>query len=137
MGKYFTIEELCKSTKADELNIRNIPSTENVRNMNKLIEVILDPIREKWGKPIYVNSGFRNLAVNKAVGGTSNSHHLCKNGYAAADITTRSLSENKKLFELIKSMNLPICQCIDEYGYKWVHVSWHPTDIRKQFLHKQ
>ena len=136
MGKYFTIKELCDSDNAVELNIHNLPSTENVRNMNKLIEAVLDPLREKWGKPIYVNSGFRNLALNKAVGGSKTSHHLCKNGYAAADITTASVNDNKKLFELIKSMDLPICQCIDEYNYSWIHVSYNPNDIRKQYLHE-
>lgn len=137
MGKYFTIEELCRSEKAKELGISNLPSTENVVYMRRLIEAILDPIREKLGKPIYVNSGFRNLALNKAVGGVRNSHHLCKNGYAAADITTGTIEGNKKLFELVKSMDLPVCQCIDEYGYSWVHVSYHPNDIRKQYLHKK
>lgn len=137
MGKYFTIKELCDSAKAIELNIQNIPSTENVRSMNKLIEAVLDPLREKWGKPIYVTSGFRNSALNQAVGGVSNSHHLCKNGYAAADIDTYSNSDNKLLFELIKSLDLPVCQCIDEYNYSWVHVSYNPNDIRKQYLHKK
>lgn len=137
MGKYFTIKELCDSAKAIELNIQNIPSTENVRNMNKLIEAVLDPLREKWGKPIHVTSGFRNSALNKAVGGVNNSHHLCKNGYAAADIDTYSNDDNKLLFELIKELDLPVCQCIDEYNYSWVHVSYNPNDIRKQYLHKK
>lgn len=136
MGKYFTIKELCYSAKAIELDIQNIPSTENVRNMNKLIEAVLDPLREEWGRPIYVTSGFRNFALNKAVGGVNNSHHLCKNGYAAADIVTNSTNDNKRLFELIKSLDLPVCQCIDEYNYSWVHVSYNPNDIRKQYLHK-
>lgn len=134
MGKYFTIDELCRSDKGEELGIQNIPSTENVKNMSRLIEAILDPIREMWGKPIHVSSGFRNLALNKAVGGVSNSHHLCRNGYAAADITTYSIENNKKLYSLIKSLDLPICQCIDEYGCKWIHVSYNPNDVRKQYF---
>lgn len=137
MGKYFTIKELCNSNKAIELNIHNIPTYENVVNMNRLIEDVLDPLRAKWGKPIRVTSGFRNSALNKAVGGVSNSHHMCNNGYAAADITTASVDDNKKLFELIKSLDLPICQCIDEYNYSWIHVSYNPNDVRKQYLHKE
>ena len=137
MGKYFTIKELCNSAKANELNIHNIPTNENVANMNKLIETVLDPLREEWGNPIYVTSGFRNSALNKAVGGVSNSHHLCKNGYAAADIVTKSTNDNKRLFELIKALDLPVCQCIDEYNYSWVHVSYNANDVRKQYLHEQ
>lgn len=134
MGKYFTIEELCRSEEAKENGINNLPSTENVMYMNRLIEVVLDPIREKYGKPIHVSSGFRNLALNKLVGGVNNSHHLCRNGYAAADITTYSIDNNKKLYSLIKSMDLPLCQCIDEYVYKWIHVSYNPNDVRKQYF---
>lgn len=136
MGKYFTIEELCRSDKAKELGISNLPSTENVVYMRRLIEAVLDPLREEWGEPIHVNSGFRNLALNKALGGSRNSHHLCKNGYAAADIDTYSTAKNKRLFELIKSLDLPVCQCIDECQYAWIHVSYNPNDVRKQFLHK-
>lgn len=136
MGKYFTIDELCRSEKAKELGISNLPSTENVVYMRRLIEAILDPIREKWGKPIHVSSGFRNLALNKAVGGVSNSHHLCKKGYAAADITTYSIEDNKKLYNLIKSMDLPLCQCIGEYGCKWIHISYNPNDVRRHYFKK-
>ena len=134
MGKYFTIEELCRSEQARENGINNLPTTENVMYMNRLIEVILDPIREKYGKPIHVSSGFRNSALNKLVGGVNNSHHMCRNGYAAADITTYSIENNKKLYNLIKSMDLPLCQCIDEYGCKWIHVSYNPNDVRKQYF---
>jgi hypothetical protein len=42
----------------------------------------------------------------------------------AADITVKSTSENKKLFELIKSLNLPYDQLIDEKNYSWIHVSY-------------
>ena len=136
MGKYFTIEELCDSDTAKQLKIKNDPTMLQKQNMARFIDVILDPIREKWGYPITVNSGYRCDALNKAVNGVNNSHHRYQNNYCAADITTKDKKKNEKLFNLIQSMNLPICQCIDEYGYSWIHVSWHPTDIRKQFFHK-
>ena len=37
-------------------------------------------VRDKWGSPIAITSGFRPPAVNRAVGGVSNSQHL----YASA-----------------------------------------------------
>lgn len=68
--KYFTISELTRSDKARELHIDNTPfSYEVVANLENLIENILDPIREAWGKPLHVNSGYRCPALNKAVGG--------------------------------------------------------------------
>ena len=68
--KYFSISELTFSTKARELRIDNTPfSYEVVDNLTNLTENLLDPIREMWGKPIQVNSGYRCPALNKAVGG--------------------------------------------------------------------
>jgi hypothetical protein len=137
MGKYFTIEELCRSSKAKANGIENKPNEIQKANMERFISVILDPIRTKWGAQIIVNSGYRCELLNKLVGGVTNSHHLYKNNYCAADITTKCKIKNAKLFKMIKDMNLPVCQCIDEYGYQWIHVSYHPVDIRKQFLHKK
>ena len=134
MGKYFTIQEMCRSLEAQELGVVNAPSKAQQDNIENFIKVILDPIREAWGKPITVSSGFRNKAVNKAVGGVSNSHHLFENGYCAADITAGSEYDNERLYGLIRKLDLPICQCIDEYGYSWIHVSYHPTDVRRHYF---
>ena len=65
--KYFTIAELCKSETADRLGIDNRCKKEHVYNMTALVDNVLDPLREAYGKPIQVNSGFRCLALNKAV----------------------------------------------------------------------
>ena len=118
---YFSISELTHSDKARELHIDNTPfSYTIVDNLTNLIDNLLDPIREAWGKPIHVNSGYRCPALNKAVGGKPTSQHLKGE---AADITTGSKAENKKLFEMIKDSGLVYDQLIDEYGFSWVHIS--------------
>lgn len=129
--KYFTIKELCKSSTADRLGIDNSPNSEVISNLEKLVEFILDPLREKYGKPIYVNSGYRCPALNKAVNGSKTSQHM--NGLAV-DITTRSIAKNKILFNLIQELKLPFDQLIDEQKFKWVHVSFSENP-RKQILH--
>lgn len=102
--KYFSISELTYSTKARELHIDNSPfSYTIIDNLTNLIDNLLDPIREMWGKPLHVNSGYRCSALNKAVGGKPTSQHLKGE---AADITTGSKAENKKLFEMIKDSGL-------------------------------
>lgn len=73
--KYFSIEELCKSSTAKKNNIDNIPTDDIKRNLTVLIEQVLDPIREEFKKPINVSSGFRCKQLNKMVGGVSNSYH--------------------------------------------------------------
>lgn len=128
MGKYFTIKELTKSSVATKKKISNTPTKEIENKLEALIENVLDPLRELYGKPITVNSGYRCPALNKAVGGVSNSQHLTGE---AADITGKSKDENKKLFELAKS--LPFDQLINESNYSWVHISYSDRN-RKQIL---
>jgi uncharacterized protein YcbK (DUF882 family) len=102
--KYFTIKELYKSSTATKMGINNIPNSEIVNNLTLLVDFILDPLREKFNEPIYVNSGYRCPALNNAVNGSKNSAHLY--GYAA-DITAGSSSKNKILFDLIQELDLP------------------------------
>ena len=118
---YFTIEELCKSETAEKLGVSNVPSVAVKMNLQELIDNILDPLRRAYGKPIHVNSGYRCTVVNTAVGGVKNSQHLTGH---AADITGGNRTENRKLWELIKALGLPIDQCIDEANMRWVHVSY-------------
>lgn len=74
--KYFTITELTKSATATKQGIDNTPSAEVTANLTALVDKVLDPLREIYGKPIYVSSGYRCPKLNKAVGGVSNSQHL-------------------------------------------------------------
>ena len=117
--KYFTIEELCRSNVAAKYKIRNIPGNiEKVRLINLVIN-ILDPLREKYGKPITVNSGYRSYMLNKQIGGAITSQHLRGE---AADITAGSKQENRKLFEILRTLDFD--QLINEHDYSWIHVSY-------------
>lgn len=129
--KYFTIKELCKSTTAERLGIDNSPNSEIVNNLKQLVEYILDPLRERYGKPIHINSGYRCPALNKAVNGSKTSHHMTG---LAADITVGSAAKNKILFNLVQELDLPFDQLIDEKNFSWVHVSFSEKP-RKQILH--
>lgn len=130
--KYFTISELIHSDTAVANKIWNGASREQEDNLIALVSAILDPLRASYGKPIRVNSGFRNAKVNKAVGGVSNSQHLKGE---AADIDTGKKSENKRLARLIVDIGLPFDQLIDEADYSWVHVSYKRVgDNRGQIL---
>lgn len=130
MGKYFTINELTKSSTAQRLHIDNTPPQNVKDNLTKLIDNILDPLRELYGKPIIVNSGYRCPKLNKAVGGARNSQHLIGQ---ASDIRTVSNTKesNKQLFNLIKDSKLPFDQLINEYDFNWVHVSYSPRNRRQ------
>lgn len=119
--KYFTVAEFVKSDTADRRAIDNRLPKELLPNVQALVNNVLDPLREAYGKPIRVNSGFRCPALNKAVGGSATSDHMTGR---AADITGGSPKENKRLFYLIQELGLPFDQLIDEKHFSWVHVSY-------------
>lgn len=131
--KYFTMGEMMRSDTAARKGINNKCTKEDAERLKKLIENVLDPLREAYGKPIVVNSGYRCPALNKAVGGSKTSDHMKG---CAADIvgTPNTKSENKRLFELVKSLDLPFDQLIDEKNLSWVHVSHREGNNRKQVL---
>ena len=126
IGKYFTLSELIRT----DTGLINQPQKMELHNLKLLVDNVLDPLREMYGKPIKVNSGYRSPLVNIKVGGSKNSDHVKG---MAADITGGSISENKILFELIKN-NFKFRQLINEYDYTWVHVSFNPSDNKKQIL---
>lgn len=128
--KYFTIDELCHSGKARQLGISNTPTNEIIDSLSDLVENVLDPAREKIGKPITVNSGYRCPELNKAVGGKPTSQHVQGE---AADLTTGNREGNKRLYEIIRD-NLQFDQLINEHDYAWIHVSYRQGSNRKQIL---
>lgn len=128
----FTIQELTASTTAAAKKISNDPTPEAAENLKLLVDKVLDPLRDAYGKPIRVNSGYRSPALNTAVKGSKTSQHVKGQ---AADITGGSKQENKKLFELAQELNLPYCQLIDEKNFSWVHISYDPNNVKRQILH--
>ena len=74
--KYFTISEMIKSETALKHGIWNGASLEVEENLRALVEQVLDPLRERYGKPIRVTSGYRCPRLNTLVGGSPNSQHM-------------------------------------------------------------
>lgn len=131
--KYFSIKEMCKSSTAKKLNIDNAPSAEIEKNLTVLIEECLDPIREKFGNPIMVTSGYRCPQLNAVCGGSPSSEH--KTGFAA-DIDT---SDNIKLWDVITSGDFKWTQLINEYPDdndepSWIHISYNPDNLKCEKL---
>lgn len=128
--KFFTIKELTKSTTAQRMGIKNVPSKEQEQNIIALIENILDPLREAYGRPIIVTSGYRCPDLNRAIGGARNSQHMMGQ---AADIRTieDTVTENKKLFDLAQKLKLPFDQLINEHNFDWVHISYSDRNRRE------
>lgn len=125
--KYFSIRELIHSDTAKRLNIDNTPGIIEENNIKRLIDEILDPIREEYGSPIRISSGYRCKRLNSLVGGSNTSQHM--KGEAADLIPVDG--DTRRLFDVIRKMinegKIKTGQLIWEYGTqtkpKWVHIS--------------
>ena len=134
--KYFSISELTHSDTAVSVRIDNTPTAAAVPLMVELIDRVLDPIREHWGLPIRVTSGYRCPELNDWVGGVEDSWHM---DGCAADITALGINEehrrhrNIELMSLIRTLHLtgkiPLTECYAGPDYKFIHVAYSPAKI--------
>jgi zinc D-Ala-D-Ala carboxypeptidase len=138
LTKSFTLNELTKSQEATRLGIDNTPSDEHILNLKILCENILQPIRDFYGMPLSVSSGYRSAALCEAVGSSSKSQHTKGQ---AADFEIFGVA-NKDLADWIVQ-NLDYDQCILEFwspndpNSGWVHCSYNDSGNRKQYLNAQ
>ena len=135
ISKNFTLEELCASVTAKAKGIRNNPGQTDIINLCALVHNVLQPLREAMHEPIKIGSGFRSLALNKAVGGVSNSQHM--RGEAADLCIEGDLKQGREWFNWIKN-HCDFDQLIWEHNAKgsyWVHVSYRADGKnRKQVI---
>lgn len=136
MSKWFVYSEFTKSATADKLNIDNTPKEEYIQdNIIELMRV-LDGVRESWtvkckkeywGNPsIIVNSGYRCVALNDAIGGSKTSAHSIG---AAADIEPAN-GKNREFLRFIEQYlldnHIPFDQLINEKPVNgapsWIHI---------------
>ena len=127
ISKNFILQEFLVTN----TGLNNQLTSEALANIEYLATKLLQPLRDAYGKPIKITSGYRSVDVNKAVGGSTTSQHTKGQ---AVDIVA---DDNKALFDLIKN-NFDFDQLIWEYGTDkqpaWVHVSIKKTGNRKQIM---
>jgi hypothetical protein len=139
LSKYFILAELTPSSTAKRLGIKNEPTPSHLESLKLLAINVLDKVREHFGKPIWISSGYRSKALNEATPGSSATSQHCTGEAADLDQDGRGTGvTNKMVFDYIKD-HLNFDQLIYEYGTDanpdWVHVSWESTGKqRKQVL---
>jgi uncharacterized protein YcbK (DUF882 family) len=107
ISKSFTFEEFTKSDTAKTHHINNAITDWDVRdNIIALVENVLQPLRDAWGQPIFINSGYRCKELNELVGGVETSQH--RTGQAA----DCGVSDPYALAKLAKTLTLPYDQLI-------------------------
>lgn len=122
----FSMKEFVASSTAKRKGIDNNPGLEHAEAALELFENIVQPIREHFGTSIFLSSGYRSHALNKAIGGSQTSQHS-KGEAVDIDMDDRKGPENEDVFHYIRE-NLPFDQLIWEFGTNsrpdWVHVSY-------------
>ena len=135
LSKNFTLSELTKSQTAVRKNIKNEPSTAHVENLIHLAETVLQPIRDHFGKPVVISSGYRSPELCEAIGSSSKSQHARGE---AADFEIMGV-DNMQLAMWINK-NTDFDQLILEFyepgdpNSGWVHCSAVKEGSRAQVL---
>jgi len=135
ISNHLSLLEVSKSNTASRKGIDNTPHGEHLNNLISTAQNIFERIREHFGAPIFVSSGYRSEELNKAIGGA---HKIIKGEYVATsqhckgqaldlDNDAVEYPTNKQIFDYIKD-NLNFDQLIWEFGTEenpsWVHVSY-------------
>jgi len=131
LSKHFKLSEFTKSKMAKQHDIANNPDQIHVNNLIDLCKNTLEVIRDYYGKPIDISSGYRCLELNALVKGARNSQHVKGE---AIDMQGMDGITNEQIFNYIKD-NLDFDQLINEYNFSWIHISYtNKKANRKQIL---
>ena len=118
LSENFDLEEFTRSDKAKELGITNEPGEKELAALRELVSRTIQPLRDKLGVPIHVNSGYRCPELNKAVGGVPTSQH--QKG-EAADLSIDGKASD--ILEALENNNIPFDQAILYRKQNFLHVS--------------
>jgi hypothetical protein len=135
LSNNFTLAELTKSQTATRKGIDNEPGTAEIENLIHLAKTILQPVREHFGKPVMISSGYRSPALCEAIGSSAKSQHAQGE---AADFEINGI-DNVDLAAWI-SRNCDFDQLILEFydnvdpNSGWIHCSSKKESSRKQIL---
>lgn len=113
-AEWFSWVELTRTS----TGLPNEPDEEVRLNLQIVAQCFLDPLRAKVGVPIYITSGYRSPAVNKAVKGSSLSAHLRG---CAADFKVKGMTA-LEVMRVVIEMGLPYDQLIGYAANRGGHV---------------
>ena len=133
LTEHVILSEFVRSETADRNHIDNTPTPDVIENLRALCRNVLEPARVAFGAPIYITSGYRCPALNKAVGGKPTSQHLRGE---AADLQVRGVENLRKLYRLIKDHGMfdQLLFESNKAGVRWIHVSYKQSGNRRQAI---
>lgn len=141
LSENFTLGEMIVSSTAKKYGIDNTPDIFDITSMEELCKNLLQPIRNAYGKPIIISSGYRCPKLNSKIGGSKTSQHMkgeaadINDGVAYRKGGEARYAANAMLFDLIYKMG-GYDQLINEFPDskgrpQWIHISYNPQ-LKKQ-----
>lgn len=140
LSEHFKLSEFTNSSTASARNIDNTLSESNpqqaeiMSNLRALCQNVLEPLRNWYGKPILISSGYRCPALNRVVGGATNSQHMKGE---AADLHLPSIAIGHLWVEhLLEFAHFDhLIWEHDRYGNYWIHISYKRDDSKNRQLY--
>jgi zinc D-Ala-D-Ala carboxypeptidase len=132
LTSHFTLAEMVKSQVASRKCIHNSPPPAAITNLRSLCVNVLEPLRQHYGRPVIVSSGYRSALLNAAINGTPSSQHIRGQ---AADVEVLGVP-NPEVWDWLQRNvvfdQLILEHCLPEDPFSgWVHVSYSSTKNRK------
>ena len=134
LSQHFRLGEF---TKSEHPEVYNIPSHVAIENMKRICGW-LEVLRDRYGSPIIINSGYRSPQLNKKVGGVSTSNHVTG---CAVDIRCSGAEQAIDYAYILKAYSKEIQQDFDEllieknkYGCYWIHFAVRPSGNRRKIM---
>jgi len=132
LSKNFSRAEIEHSNTAKRLGISNEMSEKHLENMQRLIDNLIQPMRDALG-PIRISSGYRSPSLNRAIGGSRTSQH-CKGQALDLQFWEKGKMNNKVIYDWILESDLEFDQMINEFDFSWIHISLKKNNNREQLL---
>lgn len=138
LSNYVSLAEVTKSDTATRKGIDNTPTAEHLENLKTICVEVFDKVREHFGVPIYISSGYRSAGLNKVIGGSKTSDHNLGRALDLDQDFRGNGVTNMEVFNFIKD-NLEFDQIIAEFqradgDFEWIHVGYRKGANRKQIL---
>ena len=131
LSEHYSLGEFTESEYKDVFNIPSHVAIENMKRICGWLEVL----RDRYGAPIIINSGYRSPQLNKLVGGVATSNHVTG---CAVDIRCSGAEQAIDYAYILKSYAKESQQEFDElfieknkYGRYWVHFAVRPAGNRR------
>ena len=132
LSKNFTRAEIEHSNTAKRLGIKNEMSEKHLKNMQVLLDKLIQPMRDAIG-PIRISSGYRSPQLNQAIGGSTRSQHS-KGQALDVQFWSGGKMNNKIIYDWILESGIEFDQMINEFDFAWIHISMKDSKNRKSVL---